>query len=370
MPAKLRPSISAPLLAAVLALVALVAPGAAFAVTSISFGHEDDGLFAGATCLNGRATPSSSLHLVWKSAGGSVKANVYTPVSSGGNWNYCSSSRHIVVGDVFKANDGSSTRQFTMPNVTIVVDRAADLYRGRAPANSDMKLIFHAGIFADFYQQVDLTSNSMGRWQYADPIVGGIDAYVEWYGPNGDVVGAHDAAPTIGVRVGSSTFTGTANPGQSIRLVLRDGISNERMAVGTAVADENGDFTGTFRNDAGDPFLLGNLDRVVGLSVASDLDWVVPVIQATADVAVDTVSGTCQDSGYLSDIVTVDIRRSGNVVGYSMFNNVDGFGEFEIDFSEPETLGFDPANIRHGDRIVVRCMLDMGDWVQKTFIVP
>ncbi len=391
MPAQLRPSIGAPIqpdspqrsrphrfthaissaVLLTIALTALVTPGVAMAVSNITFGRvNDEAISIGGNCVIGRATPSSSLHLVWKGAGGSVKANVYTPVSRSGGWTYCSSSRHLVAGDVFKANDGSSIRLFTMPNLTIVVDRAADLYRGRAPANSQIHLYFRPGVFATHYETVDLTSNSMGRWQYADPIDGGIEGNVEWYGPKGDVVLASAFAPGIGLRVGRSTLTGDAKPGQSIRVALRNGITDARMAVATAVADADGEFAATFRNDVGEPVAVGAGDRVVGLNVAQDLDWIVPQIEATADVDSDTVDGTCHDSGALSDIAVVETYRSGQGRGLAMFVAIDSSGHFEIDFSEPETLGFDPTNIKHGDRILVKCMLAPGDWVTQAFLVP
>ena len=110
-------------------------------------------------------------------------------------------------------------------------------------------------------------------------------------------------------------------------------------------------------------------DRVVALSLASDLHWHVFDVTASADVAANTVSGTC--GNHLAP--DVDIYRRGNDVGSSvaMYADVDDQGNFFVDFNGRHgSIGFDPANIKHGDRVVVACPVLTGDVIQYVFRVP
>ena len=159
---------------------------------------------------------------------------------------------------------------------------------------------------------------------------------------------------------------GSAQPHQAVRLVLRDGTTGARKAVFTGVADEWGGYEGSFQNAAGDQVPVAVGDRVVGLSLASDLHWRVLNVAATADVAANTVSGTC--GNHLGP--DVDIYRRGKEVGHSMFPNVDDQGNFVVDFNGPPDMGFDPANIKHGDRVVVACPVSTGDVIQYVIRVP
>src|SRR5215510_566991 len=95
---QLRRLIVAPSLAAIFA--ALLLPAAAAAASPIQFGDEDmGGLVPGSSCLNGAATPSSQVHLTWKSAGGAVKDSATVANSSGGHWVFCSASAVLATGD-------------------------------------------------------------------------------------------------------------------------------------------------------------------------------------------------------------------------------------------------------------------------------
>jgi hypothetical protein len=53
-----------------------------------------------------------------------------------------------------------------------------------------------------------------------------------------------------------------------------------------------------------------------------------------------------------------------------LWGSADADGNFEVDFDEEETIGYDPANIRHGDRLVVNCGTKHGDFIQKSILVP
>jgi len=354
-----------------LSLPAGVAAGAGPA-SNIRFGHgAADGLMLGDHCIHGTAAASTNVILTWRNSAGTIKEKTSVLSSTeGGHWRYCAAVTTLVVGDSLKANDGASQRTFTIPLVTVKVDRVANEFRGRAPANSNLTLWSHVGRFSDFYERNEITSNAQGRWQYDDgyDIPGGADAYLDWVNDIGDSVTAFGVGPRVDVTVGSSDFTAYINPGQQIRVQLRDNATDEIKAIGSTVAGDSGFVQGDFRNSAGRRVPVSVGDRVVALKVADDLNWNVPFIEATADVAEDTVDGYCHDAGNPSNSVVVMVRRTGYSRGFA-HEPVDSTGHFEVDFRDPGGFG-NEANIKHGDKIVVECLLRTGDTVTHVFLVP
>jgi hypothetical protein len=63
------------------------------------------------------------------------------------------------------------------------------------------------------------------------------------------------------------------------------------------------------------------------------------------------------------------VIRLGQTRGFS-FAYPEPDGSFVVDFGQPPAFFYNPADIRHGDKILVRCMLDTGDWVRQFFPVP
>ena len=370
---RLRTFAGAPVLAVTIAMLALLAPASVSAGgNSIRFGTgESEGLIAGGNCIYGWATAGSTVNLTWRSSGGSLKAQGSAPANFG-HWEFCATGVELVRGDRLKANDGSTQRTFKMPHVTLKVDRVANEFRGRAPANSMITLYSHS-LFSDFYQTTELNSNAQGRWQYdneGNDVPGGTDAFLDWVGPLGDTVTAHDTAPEIHVTVGRAEFTGFVRPGLELQLELRDNSTDAIKAIGDAVADENGSVRGHFRNTAGHKVPVSDGDHVVAHELADDLDWNVPYIEATANVATDVVNGQCHDHGNPGDYAMVEVNRAaGRRVGFSIVG-LDPSGEFEVDFGGSPNPFHNPANLKHGDKLTVKCMLGTGDWVHQRFLVP
>ena len=370
---RLRTFAGAPVLAVTIAMVALLAPASVSAGgSSIRFGTgETEGLVAGSSCIHGWASPGSTVNLTWRSSGGSLKAQGSAPADFG-HWEFCATGVELVRGDRLKANDGSTQRTFKMPHVTLKVDRVANEFRGRAPANSMLTLYWHS-LFSDFYQSEEVTANAQGRWQfdnYGNDVPGGTDAYLDLLGPLGDTVTAHDTAPEIHVTVDRAEFTSFVRPGLQIQLELRHNSTDAVKAIGNAVADEYGGVRGHFRDLAGRKVPVSMFDRVVAHALADDLDWNVSAIEATANVATEVVNGACHDAGNPGDLAIVEVNRAGGRrVGFSIVG-VGPSGEFEVDFGGQANPFHNPANLKHGDKLTVKCMLGTGDWVHQRFLVP
>ncbi len=329
---------------------------------SISYGY---------SCVSGTTASSTTVSVLWRDSTGETKAQGST--ESTNSWSLCSGNDNIVVeiGDKIRVSDGSYTRNYVVPDFTVTVDRVSNTFHGTGPASRTIRVGYVQGLLGDFEQTHSVRVGSDGHWTY-DPdfdIPGGQYASLYWVSPNGDNLDTHGIAPEVVVTIGESTARGWVDEMMPVRLVLLDGTTGERKAIAIDVSDQNGAVVAVFRDEGGHRVPVAVGDRVRGRALADDLNWIVPDSDATADVAADMVSGACHDAGQLGEIAIVEIHRTGHRRGYAIVN-VDASGHFEIGFAGRQVPGFDPANIKHGDRMAVRCMLATGDWVVQSFLVP
>jgi hypothetical protein len=355
---------------AALMLVALTAGSASAATRPITFN-----LFLGQDCVAGRASDNRMLDLVWRSAAGNLKAKATVPTSGDGYWSWCppsGSTKVLRVGDRIKATVGSTVRRLTIPTLTLNVDRAQDLFRGKAPAGTTLELFYLNGIFSDYYDAVHLTVNAHGRWSF-DPgwnIKGGITADMQWNGPSGDKIWLTGHAAVLRITIGKPGFAGeTRLPYGDVQVVIENANTGVRKGKGTAVGDDYGTFSGKFRNAQGNLVSPAVGDRIKAPSLASDANWIVPNIAATANAGTNVVNGRCFDAGTSAEFVEVRVIRSGVRRGYAL-TSTDQDGFFAVDFDDPESPFLDGANVKPGDRIGVHCLQTTGDWIATSYWVP
>ena len=192
-----------------------------------------------------------------------------------------------------------------------------------------------------------------------------MDGYVSWKSPNGDKVHASGSAPFITLTIGKSGFSGRTSSFGSVDASLQ----GARTSSASVTADIGGAFTGKFRNSQGHAVKVAAGDRFAAPSLATDADWVVPSIDATANAANDVVKGDCLPAAGLNGLVSVSVSRSGHGLGRG-YTDLDESGHFRIDLGGRPYPGFQPANIKSGDKIGVGCMIATGDWVQWSFTAP
>jgi hypothetical protein len=360
-----------PALAVAMVLSAVTGPGTVLAASPITFGYDGtEGIALGGKCVFGHAAANSNAVLTWRSATSTLKVNTSFVTSQYGSWSYCDPTAVVDVGDVLKLNDSHAQRSLTIPRLTLKVDRANDVFRGQAPPNSDLT-VWQWCCFSDYYAHEDLVANSEGRWilDDGDDVPGGTDSYLDWHSPQGDIVTVHSGSPEIDVIVGRSQFRGSATPRIEFKVTLRDGLTNAIKGASTSVADEYGGVSGQFNDANGHPVTVAVGDHIVGRNLATDLDWIVPDASVLASVPDDTVEGSCADAGNLSETAVVKVHRTGHTRGFSIAY-VEENGDWFVDFGRHAGFLYDPANIKHGDRIVVECWLDTGDKVTQSFLVP
>ncbi len=358
------------LMAATLAatVIAALLPAIVTAAPVMTFGNGYSGLMLRSHCISGNGPANASVHVVWKRTDGTIKAIVDVTSDQSGGWGYCSAARRLGVGDTIRASAETFARTFTMPNITLNSNRVNGSFRGIGLPGATGELWYHAGIFADYFEGEPVTADSQGRWSFPEGANGGIEASVNWFTPQGDFLIAQTVVPYVGVTIGRSALEGGSQALSDVSVRLRDASTNALLGTGNATTDDYGFFTSTFEDSSGDPRSVHVGDRVVS-SIASNLDWHVPAISGTADTVNDLVNGNCGSTEIDPMFVMVRVFRTGVARGIAIVD-VDSNGDFEADFNGRPFPYYNPANIKHGDRIVLRCYYDTYDVVSFPFQVP
>jgi hypothetical protein len=349
-------------LPAMLSVVALTAmPATASASTpAITF---DVQLFD--PCLRGSDAADVTISVVWSDSAGALKANgTATHPFGGGVWEFCSPGNAMTPGDKLKVSDGSYTRAYTVPNVTLHIDRVNNVYVGTGPAGRTLRLCIQTG---DFGRCHSVRVGQDGQWSY-DPhedlihYRAGYGVSLDWTSPNHDTVFIDGInAPFLAVTLGTSKFSGETDPLENVSVT----VSNARTGTGSATGGQYGDFSGRLRKPNGNPYVIDPGDHVSAPSLASDADWIVPKVDAAADAATDVVNGRCHDSGTSAQLYFVDVYRSPGHLRGTATRQTDSDGSFSINMRTDVGDFYEkPANIKHGDKVVVGCIQTTGDVAQ------
>jgi hypothetical protein len=300
-----------------------------------------------------------------RSASGDLKAQGTLPADE---LFFClGSTQRIEPGDKLRASDATYVRNFVIPNLSIQADRVADRFMGTGPAGRTLKVEFPAGLFADVGLLRRVRVDQDGDWtlNLHRDLIGGIGAAVSWKSPNDDRISAYTTTPFISINIGSSHFSGYGDPLTSVQVAL----FGETNGGAIVAVDPSGVFNGRIRTNSGNgrPVEVG--DHFVSPSLGADADWIVPEIEGAADAATDEVTGRCHDTGNASGTAIVEDHRTGKRRGFAVINT-EADGSFAFNFAEVGHFFANPANVKHGDKLVVRCLMATGDWVRDQFQVP
>jgi hypothetical protein len=331
-------------------------------------------MFVGSPCFDGWATPESTVSYKWKDASGNVKgqAEVQTEGSGGLWYSVCEppySGPPIEPGDRFVVSDGHSTRRFTIPNLSIQLNRISDVIKGTAPAGTGVRLEYLYPAYPGWEILIDakkLPVHANGQWSFDitryNSIDGGDAAGVIWKSELEDRVFMFADAPYVVVTIGESDIAGLANHYATAHFQLKDGATSQEKGSSTVSLGLNQGIDGKFRDGNGDPVAVSAGDEVVS-DVAPDASFIVPDIQVTTDAATDTVSGKCYDAGRFTQGVHISVYRQGVRRGLS-YTGANPDGTFEDHVANRHTWP-NPAVLKSGDRVLVQCFLVNGDIVQK-----
>ena len=318
----------------------------------------------GSKCVFEFGAANSSFTFVWKSAGGGLVTRHSVSTDENGFWRACAKGHVLTTGDTLKAMDGTNTHVFTVPRMTLIVNRVHDTVLGKAPAGATV------GVYCQVRDalptdegcgwQTAVVADDLGNWsvQFPSDLTGGARFFARWDAPDGDRVSVFAQAGSVQVELGSPSVTGAYRANAKTKVVLYDG-SMQVKAIARVTGDAfDGTFTGKFRATDGSLVQVEPGDTVAG-GVASDSYFVVPAIDAMASAATDEVAGQCANAVAPYDLSMIRLYRTGLVRGWAVEPAVFDFNFRHVDW-------VDPVNVRLGDRIVVSCPQTDFDWVILT----
>src|SRR6188472_3902010 len=88
-------------------------------------------------CIDGYGVAQKTYKIEWRDSDANLKSKGTDVSDSGGEFAYCDYEEYLESGDVLKVWKGTSlVRTFTVPKLTIRVDRDADTVSGKSTPNS------------------------------------------------------------------------------------------------------------------------------------------------------------------------------------------------------------------------------------------
>lgn len=324
----------------------------------------------GGDCIGGQAKPNTFVKTVVRDSTGTTKIRSAATVDAQGSWDACLdflsfSAEPIGAGDKVSLHDFETgqTLDFTIPRVTMTVNRVTDVVSGTAPAG--MKLAVEAAdsqgiLFGD--QPYDLTKHvtaaSNGTWSHdfgsnGINLIGGAQLEVRESLKSGNVLIYRDMyVPGVQITLGSSEFFGFIAPYKHIGIKLDQG--GNRVATGDAVgADGNSGFDGRFIDAQGELYRVAGGEMFHAPALGPDASWRIPEIDGTANASSDVVTGTC----FANDPWVVEAGPFAFDFGTS-----DSNGQFSTDLT-------DSGGIAHGDAVLIACLSSGGDVVVQNLTV-
>ena len=206
-----------------LVLTMLGAPSAVNAATPpITFNMDMFG-----SCVSGSAADGATVNVVWRNSDSELKLQgVADHPYSNDFWQLCAtdSSTAVMPGDKIKVSDGSFTRNYVVPNLTLHIDRVNDLFTGTGPIGRTIRLCIQTG---DFGRCHAVRVGQDGTWSYADSHDDlihyriGFSASIDWTSPNDDTLNLFDVnAPFVAVTLGKAKVSGETDPRADVKISL------------------------------------------------------------------------------------------------------------------------------------------------------
>lgn len=330
------------------------------------------------------AGSGKTIFIEWRDAEGDLKSKHKVKSSTAGDFfTRCELGEIVETGDVLRTQIGSNlanVRLFTVPKMTVVVDRVADTVTGLVQTDGlDSLLVevdtYDGGFGAPMAHDAlpTFTPNTSiqdytttGTWDAAPDIEGWDDVFAAWVGTRGDTFVRFLTAEAMRLWIRQPFVDIVGNPGSYTHINLEHPIAG---LVGDIDARINIFGSAAFATwaDGDGESVRARPGNHVSADFASDAELDIPTIAATISKSTDRVTVDCNiaESGQTGVLVTArnrDFSKFGDRLGFQ--NNVSG-GTFLANFASGGAV-----NIVSGDKIDVYCKYATGDVVAQTFTVP
>jgi len=336
-------------------LAGLLVPAAAAAASSPT----PFDVWLGSNCVGTYAAPANEMFtLVWKDVHGTLVAHQSVTTDAYGDWQFCSTGHVVNTGDTFKATAGTTTNTFVVPVLALSVNRVHDRLTGLAPAGTLVHI--HCDITNGFepciwHQRARADIN--GKWSQSVPfpVIGGYHFDIKWKSDDGDSASVYGQAPYVTPELGTAKVSGAYDDGKSANLFLYDASMTLKGTASITGDAYDGSFGAKFIDAGGHTVNVAAGDTIDATALASNAEFVIPQIQATAVASTDRVSGSCENTPSSLGFANVSLYRTGTLVGWA---NGEGDGNGGVfDFSFRHLGPFDnEANVKVGDRLVIDCV--------------
>jgi len=324
----------------------------------------------GSKCVGGTTDPNTTFNFDWKTAGSSTVASQVVTTDGSGDWTVCSSGHLATQADTLSASNDSGTNVYTVPNLTISVDRIKGGLSGRAPAGSIVRAhCDFANGFEGCVWHNQVRSGPNGHWSMNIPFtVDGGETYdVRVTGSEGSKTTAVGTAPFVNVELGSAVVSGALDPSATRTIWLYDGSMTLKGTAKVMGSAYNGTFSTKFRDSQGHAVNVAAGDTVNATKITSEANLTVPEVTATATASNDRVVGSCADTGRSLGYANVSLYRTGLLRGYASFEGDGNAGNFDFNFRHLDPFD-NEANVKPGDRLVINCIQSGNDGVLLTIL--
>jgi hypothetical protein len=308
--------------------------------------------------IEGDGPPNTELKVTLRDSNGNYLNHFFTWTDGSGNWDG-DFWPHIKPGHRITATDGTNSRTFTVPPLSVQINRVSDVISGKAAPNSQVDITtFNCASFSDCFNTGTVTRNTNGQGNFSydsttnHNLRGNDFVIVEWESAQGDFMSRFLDVPSVNVWVNNNETWGDARPHQDVTVWLFNSQGNQK-AKRKDRASRFGDYESFF----GVSMRPGDY---VGSNIASDALWQIPAFNPTFNPATDVVSGKCFRNREFE--VYAEKSNGSNAAVYGTTNNN---GNFSVDLMALE--GYD---LESGDLVEIGCRHATGDESWMDFEVP
>ena len=308
------------------------------------------------------AGANKNVKIEWRADDGDLKSKQQVTSNGFGEWlSKPEVDEYIEVGDTIKTTTGMASFTYTVPPLTVQVDRANDTVSGSTLPNQNVQInVTHyngflpapgggAGPFSD-------ASGNYSAFFGAINLKGFDEVMVEITSARGDTTATFRTVQAIALMVKRSTISIFGNPGDvEVQLWRTD---QTMLDAFQTRLDQFGQARADFWAD-GRPLKVREGDNIQG-SWAGDADINIPTMTVTPNKSTNKVTVNCgPNRGVFVDIHTRDQSRFATRVG-----TADSAGNYVANFAVAPRY-----DVKANDKIIFGCSLATGDVVQKPMTV-
>jgi hypothetical protein len=325
-------------------------------------------VFIGDYCVSGRAANNSFLKLVIKDKSGTIKGRGAVEADGQGYWQACLGPANggILPGDSINARvfDTTNSRTFTVPLLTGKIDRGTNVASGKAPSGTTVQIEafdWRWDLWGDSYDVISNVTAAGGSYAHdfdsdGVDIRGGASVAIRWSNAGDTVhVGRFQIAPYVSLNIGRHDMYGASSANGPVKVTLKNGSTTVATANGVGSYGDTS-FVADWADADGEPYTLKGGEMLSAPALGGHTSWRVPQINPSANLAADTVSGTCFANGRV-----LALAQDPSGIGYGLDKGQAGSdGKFTINLSSQ-------VNIKKGFRLAVLCYsIDGDEVVQET----